>query len=106
MASFERVLDGLGEEEKYNAVLQGLSNLIISERKTAERDARSFDEVFALLDEMRANKIKCTTRTASAVVDAAAATANVTTISRGEITFVCYGNLSRSLQSAHLPSTS
>lgn len=82
-ASFERVMDGLGEEEKYNAVLQGLSSLLISKKYRGGGGKDSFQEVSQLLDEMHANKIKCTTRTGSVVVDAATATANVSIIAQG-----------------------
>ncbi len=92
-ASLERVMDGLGESEKYNAVLQGVSSIVMNKNgRSAGTDA--FGEVFQLLDEMHANRIKCTIRTASAVVDAATATANVGIISEGEdFEFVVTGNL-------------
>lgn len=82
-ASLERVMDGLGESEKYNAVLQGVSSILMSKNGRASGTG-AFDEVFQLLDEMHVNRIKCTIRTASAVVDAATATANVGIISEGE----------------------
>lgn len=44
---------------------------------------RAFEEVFQLLDEMHSNRIKCTIRTASAVVDAATATTNIGIITEG-----------------------
>ncbi|CAM9119273.1 unnamed protein product, partial [Discosporangium mesarthrocarpum] len=77
--SLERVMDGLGEAEKYNAVLQGLATMTMSKKATKEE---AFDEIFQLLEEMRANRIKCNTRTGSAVVDAAAASVNISVISR------------------------
>eukprot|EP00903_Cladosiphon_okamuranus_P016116 g14873.t1 len=76
-ASLERVMDGLGESEKYNAVLQGVSSLLMGKKKGGSAANGAFEEVFQLLDEMHANRIKCTIRTASAVVDAATATANI-----------------------------
>lgn len=77
-------MDGLGESEKYNAILQGVSSIMMG-KKGRDTDTGAFDEVFQLLDEMHANRIKCTIRTASAVVDAATATANVGIIAEGEI---------------------
>jgi len=86
-ASLERVMDGLGESEKYNAVLQGVSSIVMSKKGRAAGTG-AFDEVFQLLDEMHANRIKCTIRTASTVVDAATATANVGIISEGDFFFL------------------
>ncbi|CAM9455809.1 unnamed protein product [Pylaiella littoralis] len=76
-ASLDRVMDGLGESEKYNAVLQGLSNILMGKKRGGAAATGSFEEVYQLLDEMHANRIKCTIRTASAVVDAATATTNI-----------------------------
>lgn len=84
-ASFERVMDGLGNAEKYNAVLQGLSNLIMSQKKTNDAAEKAFEEVFQLLDEMHSNKIKCTRRSASNLVDAAASSTNVRVIAQGAV---------------------
>lgn len=83
-ASLERVMDGLGESEKYNAVLQGVSSILMGKKKGGATAAGAFEEVFQLLDEMHANRIKCTLRTASSVVDAAAATTNISIITNGE----------------------
>lgn len=83
-ASLERVMDGLGESEKYNAVLQGVSSLLMGKKKAGDAAQGAFEEVFQLLDEMHANRIKCTIRTASAVVDAATATTNIGIITQGE----------------------
>ncbi|CAM9803481.1 unnamed protein product [Scytosiphon promiscuus] len=80
--SLERVMDGLGESEKYNAVLQGVSSIAMGKRKIGGAAMGSFEEVFQLLDEMHANRIKCTIRTASAVVDAATATTNIGVITK------------------------
>lgn len=77
-------MDGLGESEKYNAVLQGVSSLLMSKKKGGDAAQVAFEEVFQLLDEMHANRIKCTIRTASAVVDAATATTNIGIITQGE----------------------
>lgn len=76
-------MDGLGESEKYNAVLQGVSSLLMGKKKGGAAANGAFDEVFQLLDEMHANRIKCTIRTASAVVDAATATTNIGIIKEG-----------------------
>ena len=87
-ASLERVMDGLGENEKYNAVLQGLSGILMGKRKGSKgSDAAggTFEEIFQLLDEMHANRIKCTIRSASAVVDAATATTNIGIITQGTV---------------------
>eukprot|EP00752_Nemacystus_decipiens_P011312 g10052.t1 len=70
-------MDGLGESEKYNAVLQGVSSLLMGKKKGGAAANGAFEEVFQLLDEMNANRITCTIRTASAVVDAATATTNI-----------------------------
>lgn len=83
-ASLERVMDGLGESDKYNAVLQGVSSLLMGKKKAGDAAQGAFEEVFQLLDEMHANRIKCTIRTASAVVDAATATTNIVIITQGE----------------------
>lgn len=82
-ASLERVMDGLGESEKYNAVLQGVSSIMMGKKKGGAAAVDAFEEVYHLLDEMHANRIKCTIRTASAVVDAATATTNVGIITEG-----------------------
>lgn len=82
-ASLERVMDGLGESEKYNAVLQGVSSLVMGKKKGGAAAKGAFEEVFQLLDEMHANRIKCTIRTASAVVDAATATTSIGIITEG-----------------------
>lgn len=82
-ASFERVMEGLGDPEKYNAVLQGVSSLVMSQKKTGATAERAFEELFQLLDEMHSNKIKCTIRSAALVVDAAAATTNASIIAQG-----------------------
>lgn len=82
-ASLERVMDALGDNEKYNAVLQGLSALAMSKRKTGAAANSAFEEVFQLLDEMNINKIKCTIRSASLVIDAAASSTNVGIIAQG-----------------------
>lgn len=82
-ASLERVIDGLTESEKYNAVLQGVSGILMGKKKEGAAALGAFQEVFQLLDEMDANRIKCTIRTASAVVDAAAATTNIGIITQG-----------------------
>lgn len=82
-ASLERVMDGLGEGEKYNAVLQGVSGLLMGKKKAGAGANGAFEEVFQLLDEMHINRIKCTLRTASAVVDAATATTNIGIITEG-----------------------
>lgn len=76
-------MDGLGESEKYNAVLQGVSSLLMGKKKGGAAANGAFEEVFQLLDEMHANRIKCTVRTASAVVDAATATTNIGIITEG-----------------------
>lgn len=76
-------MDGLGESEKYNAVLQGVSSIVMGKKKVGGAAMGSFEEVFQLLDEMHANRIKCTIRTASAVVDAATATTNIGVITKG-----------------------
>lgn len=80
-------MDGLGDSEKYNAVLQGLSSLVMSQKKTGVTAESAFEELFQLLDEMHSNKIKCTIRTASLVVDAAAATTNVSIIAQGTVRY-------------------
>lgn len=84
-ASLERVMDGLGENEKYNAVLQGLSGILMGKKKGKDVAGGTFEEVFQLLDEMHANRIKCTIRSASAVVDAATATTNISVITQGAV---------------------
>lgn len=84
-ASLERVMDGLSEGEKYNAVLQGVSGIVMSKKGGGSAARTAFEEVFQLLDEMHSNRIKCTIRTASAVVDAATATTSVSIISQGAI---------------------
>lgn len=90
-ASLERVMDGLGENEKYNAVLQGLSGILMGKkkgRKGGDAAGGTFEEVYQLLDEMHANRIKCTIRSASAVVDAATATTNISVITQGAATSI------------------
>ena len=84
-ASLERVMDGLSESEKYNAVLQGVSNLVMGKKGGAAAAEVSFKEVFQLLDEMDTNRVKCNPRTASAVVDAATATTSINIITAGAI---------------------
>lgn len=91
-ASLERVMDGLGESEKYNAVLQGVSSLLMGKKKAGDAATVAFEEVFQLLDEMHANRIKCTIRTASAVIDAATATTNIGIIAQGEACRVVFGS--------------
>ncbi|CAM9495230.1 unnamed protein product [Ectocarpus sp. 12 AP-2014] len=81
-ASLERVMEGLGENEKYNAVLQGVSSIVMGKKKVGDAARGSFEEVFQLLDEMHANRIKCSIRTASAVVDAATATTDIGIITK------------------------
>lgn len=76
-------MNGLGDSEKYNAVLQGVSSIVMGKKKVGGAAMGSFEEVFQLLDEMHANRIKCTIRTASAVVDAATSTTNIGVITKG-----------------------
>eukprot|EP00953_Heterococcus_sp_UTEX-ZZ885_P016746 9397-Heterococcus_DN1.PRE.2 len=73
--SFERVLDSLGDADKYNAVLQGLAGLALTNKGSGR-----FPEVLQLLDEMHANGIKCSDRSSAAVIDAAAASADVSVV--------------------------
>lgn len=82
-ASLERVMDSLGEDEKYNAVLQGVSGIVMGKKKVGAAAKGAFEEVFQLLDEMHINRVKCTLRTASAVVDAAASSTNISIITEG-----------------------
>ncbi|CAN0080734.1 unnamed protein product [Heterosigma akashiwo] len=67
--SVDKVLESLGEPEKYNAVLQGLANILVEEPGSG----RSFNELGELLREMRERKIRPTARSLAAAVDAAAA---------------------------------
>lgn len=76
-------MEGLGENEKYNAVLQGVSSIVMGKKKVGDAARGAFEEVFQLLDEMHANRIKCSIRTASAVVDAATATTDIGIITKG-----------------------
>ena len=78
-------MDGLSESEKYNAVLHGVSNMVIGKKNGGAKAESAFEDVFQLLDEMNANRIKCTLRTASAVVDAATAMTNISIIAQGTI---------------------
>ncbi|KAG5185578.1 hypothetical protein JKP88DRAFT_354141 [Tribonema minus] len=70
--SFDRVLDSLSDQDRYNAVLQGLAGIAVS---SSGKDR--FVELLKLLDEMADRNIGCTTRSGGAVVDAAASTAEV-----------------------------
>lgn len=88
-ASLERVMEGLGENEKYNAVLQGVSSIVMGKKKVGEAARGAFEEVFQLLDEMHSNRIKCSIRTASAVVDAATATTDIGIITKGLRCILC-----------------
>lgn len=82
-ASLERAMDGLSESEKYNAVLHGVSSMVMGRKNGGAKAEGIFEEMFQLLDEMNANRIKCTLRTASAVVDAATSMTNISIISKG-----------------------
>mmetsp|Transcript_23762 Transcript_23762/g.30784 ORF Transcript_23762/g.30784 Transcript_23762/m.30784 type:complete len:414 (-) Transcript_23762:278-1519(-) len=70
--SVDRVLGSMGEDEKYNAVVQGLA-AIISEGK----EGRKFEELFELLTEMQNKRIKPNSRSLSLSIDAAAASGDV-----------------------------
>lgn len=79
--SFERVLDGLGDIDKYNAVLQGLAGMTTSsKKKDASKWSTRFEDLSQLLDEMHANKIPCSDRSAASVIDAATASADVAVV--------------------------
>ncbi|CAM9187378.1 unnamed protein product [Chrysoparadoxa australica] len=74
--NFDRVLDSLGDKDKYNAVLQGLAQMAMTSGRSG-----SAEEIDQLLDEMVANKITCLEGSASAVIDAATASTDTERVS-------------------------
>jgi hypothetical protein len=77
--AFARVLDGLNEAEKYNAVLQGLSGIVASRPRSSASSSR-LSEVWDLLTEMQGNGVVCTERSCAAVVDASAVEADAQSV--------------------------